>query len=80
MNIENNPFLTKRPAPVGTTCRHCGAQGLEIVSMVLSGPFAGSIKCSQCGHSESVMSHLGKKLVTVEPLTTPNAIHPSQRK
>jgi len=75
MNIENNPFMSKRLASPDTVCSNCGAHGLEIVSMILSGPYSGSVKCNQCGHSESVMSYLGKRIFKVEPLPTPNIVH-----
>ena len=55
-------------APEDARCLQCGAGGLERSRVPIGGPFSGKVRCLACGHEESVMSQIGKTLVTVEPL------------
>jgi transcription elongation factor Elf1 len=58
----------KRPAPKGDTCTKCGSDQITVTSALAWGPWSGRIKCNKCGYEETAMSHLGKKIVSVEPL------------
>jgi hypothetical protein len=57
-------------APPEARCLKCGAGNLERSFILAGGPFSGMVRCLSCGHQESVMSQIGKTLVTVEPLPT----------
>ena len=66
-------FVTERKPPEDTKCHGCGkSEGLKITSTILSGPFAGHLKCSLCGYGETVMSHVARNMVKVEPLSLPS--------
>lgn len=63
-----NPFIQWVKAPVGTQCNSCQSKNVERSVPLLGGRFSGSVRCKDCGHRESVMSHLAKTCFTVEPL------------
>jgi hypothetical protein len=77
MKKENNnsaldfKFLTgviKRKPPRGTICVKCGSKKLTIYTTLFSGSYSGRLECDKCGYSMSVMSYIGKHIVTIESL------------
>lgn len=58
-------------APKGARCTKCGAGDLERSIIPVGGPYSGSVRCSSCGHQESVACHVGKTCFSVEPLPEP---------
>jgi hypothetical protein len=55
-------------APPGTQCSMCGKEELERSYIPIGNAFSGSVRCLSCGHCESVMSHIGRNMIKVEPL------------
>lgn len=57
--------------PAGTVCPSCGGSDLNILTTMMSGPYSGYLECP-CGWRESVMSYIGRRLVSVTPMTLPD--------
>jgi transcription elongation factor Elf1 len=61
-------FLKTEKAPEGFRCPDCDKETLEVTKMLLTGPYSGSVKCTNCGFSDSVCNYLAKKIIKVTPL------------
>lgn len=55
-------------APKGYVCPVCGKEALERSTHFMGGPYSGSVHCTGCDHRESVVSYVGRNLLTVEPM------------
>jgi len=50
------------------TCPRCEAQLERSRGLMISGPWAGSVRCTKCDYRDSVLSYLGKSMVQVQPM------------
>jgi len=54
--------------PEGSVCGSCGSKNMERSIIPAGGPWSGTVRCKDCGHSESVASYLGRTCFEVEPM------------
>lgn len=55
-------------APEGSECSVCHSKNVERSFIMIGGPFAGSYRCLDCGDQRSLMSHIAKTCIKIEPL------------
>ncbi len=54
--------------PEGAQCTECESTSLKRIGAPAWGPWGGTVECLDCGHKESLVSHIGRSCVSVEPL------------
>ena len=59
------------PCPEGAKCTKCGSEKLKRIGAPAWGRWGGNIECLACGHKESLMAHVGKSCISVEPMEPP---------
>lgn len=57
-----------KAAPQGSLCPSCGKETLERSHYLMGGPFSGTVKCTACGHHDTVVGYLSRTIVKVEPM------------
>lgn len=60
--------ISWEPAPEGFKCRWCEAPMERSRGLMISGPWAGTVRCTKCEYRDSVMSYLGKSMIEVQPM------------
>lgn len=66
--VEALTSVTWSKAPDGEPCPTCGKETLERSKHLMGGPWSGSIRCTACGHTDTLVGYLGKTMIKVEPL------------
>ena len=67
--VEAFTSVTWSKAPKGSKCPGCGKETLERSKHFMGGPWSGTIRCTTCGHTDTLVGYLGKTMVEVQPLT-----------
>ncbi len=67
--VEAFTSVTWDKAPKGSKCPSCGNETLERSKHLMGGPWSGSIRCTACGHTDSLVGYLGKTMIKVQPLS-----------
>jgi len=49
-------------------CPMCAKATLKTQHFFLGGPYSGFVSCSACGYQDTMISHLGRKILSVEPI------------
>ena len=62
------PLIRWVDAPEGAKCLGCGKETLERSVPLMGGKWSGSVRCKECDYRDSLMTYLGKTIITVEPL------------
>lgn len=55
--------------PESSRCTKCGSEKIHRIWAPAWGRWGGYVVCEDCGHKESVMNHLAKTCISVEPLS-----------
>lgn len=68
LQVTNLFGITWEAAPEGSECPRCKAALEKSRGLILSSPWAGSVRCTKCDYRDSVMGYLGRSMIQVEPL------------
>ena len=68
LQVSNLFAISWEATPEGFACPRCEAPLERARGLMISGPWAGSVRCTKCDYRDSVVSYLGKSMVEVQPM------------
>lgn len=68
LQVSNLFAISWEAAPEGFACPRCEARLERSRGLAISGPWAGSVRCTKCDYRDSVASYLGKSMIQVQPM------------
>jgi hypothetical protein len=64
--------------PLDEPCTACGAKSLVVMQASAWGRWGGTVVCQACHAKTSVVTHLGRQMIQVEPLDPVTLVVPSE--
>lgn len=64
-------LFSPKERPLEDLCPKCGEKALVAIQAIGWGPWGGAVICKVCSEKTSFMHFIGHKIVTVEPMKTP---------
>ena len=61
-------LLSPKERPLDEPCRRCGEKALVLIQAPGWGPWGGAVECKACSQRNTVVAHVGKQMISVEPL------------
>ena len=68
LQVTNLFGITWEAAPEGSECPRCKGALERSRGLMVSGPWSGSVRCTNCDYRDSVMGYLGRSMFQVEPM------------